>query len=467
MHGPLENPSSYEQQRMQHSARLLELAGPLLEQMDWSKERLETHRNEKLRFLIRHARARSPWHAKRLASLDADSLTVADLSRIPPMTKTDLMVHWDEIVTHPCLSLARCEDHLDRMREPAYLDNEFHVIASGGSSGRRGVFAYGWDEWAVFYFANARWLPRAMALRGIEMNADTGVAVVAAASPTHATSILTQTFAQSRMRAARFPVGQPLAEMVAGLNEFQPGILVAYASALDLLTVEAAAGRLDIQPAIVSTTAEPLLPEVAERIERTWGSAPLNSYGTSDVGIMGGGCGLAAGIHLSEDMLIVEPVDSKGHPAQPGQTSAKAYVTSLEQLTLPVIRYELTDELTLVDDPCPCGSSLRRIRDVQGRLDDAFRYASGVDIHAHVFRSPLSRQRNVVEYQVRQSEDGAEIDVVDKGPVDVAALESEIAKHLEEAGLTQASVTIHCVHSIPRVGVGKLKRFVSLPPADS
>src|SRR6266436_5075795 len=66
------------------------------------------------------------------------------------------------------------------------------------------------------------------------------------------------------------------------------------------------------------------------------------------------------------------PVSSRGHPVPPGERADKIYVTNLFNHTLPLIRYEITDEVTLLDEPCRCGSGHRLIADPQGRLDDTF-----------------------------------------------------------------------------------------------
>jgi phenylacetate-CoA ligase len=50
----------------------------------------------------------------------------------------------------------------------------------------------------------------------------------------------------------------------------------------------------------------------------------------------------------------------------------------------------LTDQVTVVEHPCPCGSAHRLLADVEARLDDDFRYPGGVVVHPHVFRSVLS-----------------------------------------------------------------------------
>ena len=99
---------------------------------------------------------RSPWHHERLAGVDVAALTADDLSGLPVMTKSDLMDNFDDIVTDRRLTLDVCERHVDALRGDTYLLDEFHVVASGGSSGQRGVFVYGWDAWATCYSSIAR-----------------------------------------------------------------------------------------------------------------------------------------------------------------------------------------------------------------------------------------------------------------------------------------------------------------------
>ena len=145
------------------------------------------------------------------------------------------------------------------------------------------------------------------------------------------------------------------------------------------------------------------------------------------------------GSHLSEDLLIVEPVDEDGQPVAPGERSAKVYLTNLFNRALPLIRYEITDEVTLLPEPCPCGSAHRCVADIQGRLDDRFVY-DGRRVHPHVFRSALGRHPGVVEYQVRQTADGARIAVRCGAPVRLEALGHEVADALAQLGLPRPVV---------------------------
>ena len=159
----------------------------------------------------------------------------------------------------------------------------------------------------------------------------------------------------------------------------------------------------------------------------------------------------------------MEPVDAAGRPVPPGTRSAKVLLTNLYNRAFPLIRYELTDEITLLDGGCPCGSAFRLVADVQGRLDDGFTYR-GVIVHPHVFRSPLSHHRHVVEYQVRQTPSGAEVLIRRDGPVDVDTLRAEIVDGLSRL-VESPEVTLVEVDVLPRQDTGKLKRFVPLAPA--
>ncbi len=130
---------------------------------------------------------------------------------------------------------------------------------------------------------------------------------------------------------------------------------------------------------------------------------------------------------------------------------------------MPLIRYEITDEFQIADGPCRCGSAYLKVADVHGRADDVFRYASGIRVHPLNFRSPLGKDPAIVEYQVRQTERGAEIAIVARATVNIDALRSTIAQRLTDLGLSAPEVIVRRVDRIERQGAGKLKRFIPLP----
>jgi phenylacetate-CoA ligase len=450
----------YKRLRERHTAHAIALAPALIERLDWSADRLADHRAARLRNLVRMAIERSPWHRKRLAELNTEVLDEPTLSALPVMTRDDLMAHFDEIVTDPLLRLNLAEGHLEALPTAGYLLDQYTVIASSGSTGRRGVFVYDWDGWAIYYLGLFRNLLRAVRSDPhLSRTHPVLLATVSASHPTHATAAYGRTFQGPHLSSRRLPVTMPVAQLVAGLNEAQPAFLHGYSSALHMLTREANAGRLRIRPKRIMAAAEPLLPEMRDALEATWGVRVGNWWGTSEGGGTGIPCDLAE-THLSEDLLIVEPVDEEGRAVPPGQCSAKLFITNLYNKTLPLIRYEVTDEVTILEEACPCGSAHRRIADIQGRLDDSFVY-QGVTVHPHVFRSRLGREREVIEYQVCQTERGAAVAIrCVGGPIDVQRLEADLINDLVLVGVREPDVKITTVDFLERAIGGKLKRFV-------
>jgi phenylacetate-coenzyme A ligase PaaK-like adenylate-forming protein len=377
------------------------------------------------------------------------------------MSKDDLMEHFDEIVTDPRLGRDVVEAHLATLTTDAYLLDTYHVCASGGSSGRRGAFVFDVDEWATAFLSYLRFSVKLAQQTGADTEPSV-MAVVAANKASHMTSAMGQTFTLPGRVAERFPATLALPRIVEGLNALQPQMLMGYASMIHQLAREAAAGRLRIAPKIVSSTSEPLLAETRAAVATVWGAPLFNGFGSTE-GLMGGSCSAARGIHLSDDLFVIEPVDERGNPVAPGVRAAKLYLTNLFNRTQPLIRYELTDEITVLDGVCPCGTTLLRIDDIQGRTDDAFAYPGGPSVHPFTFRSVLGRERNVVEYQVRQTPRGANVRVRCQGDVDTTRVARTIAEALVALGLAGAEVSVTPVDTLERQATGKLRRFVPLP----
>ncbi|MGH2557587.1 MAG: phenylacetate--CoA ligase family protein [Thermomicrobiales bacterium] len=455
--------ATYESRRQEHLGEMRRRVPAHLERLAWPAARLQAERDARLRDLIRIARERSSWHRERLGHLILDDFGADDLSRIPVMTKHDLMANFDQIVTDPRVTLNAIESHLVHLIADNYLFDRFHPVASGGSSGQRGVFVYDWESWADCYLSCLRYVIRLQGPASTQRPMRLGA--IAAEHATHMSSALPQTFSDPAVLAPiRIPITLPLPRIVARLNEANPDGLIAYASILPELAHEASSGRLRIAPRSIIAVSEPLLPEIRAVAEETWGVPVMNWWASSEAGGMGIACGRGRGMHLSDDLIIVEPVDAEGRPVPPGVRSDKIYLTNLYNPLLPLIRFEITDQITLIpgDDPCPCGSAHRRLEDVHGRLDDLFLYPGVGAVHPHLFRSRLGRERNIVEYQVRQTARGAAIAIRTHGEVDTSRLGAAIAADLSRLGLWDPAIAVDAVDHLERQATGKLKRFLPL-----
>jgi phenylacetate-coenzyme A ligase PaaK-like adenylate-forming protein len=459
----IEYAGGYEWDRQRHVRARDAQLGAEVEKMDWSLARLQALRDMRLRALVRHAKTHSPWHARRLRDVDPERLSGDDLSMIPPMTKADLMEHWDEIVTDRRLTLELATRHIADIAAhgPAYLLDEYQVVASGGSSGCRGVFVWDYAGWLAAQLATARhavWTCRHLGLENLEPGANVG-----AASPIHITVAMGETFAGPPASRHRFPVTLPLAEIVVGLNSLRPLQLFAYPSMLHRLALEARAGRLRIAPRLLICGAEPLPVETREMIEGLFGAPIIDAYGASESWVLAISAPGSPNLHLIEDVAVCEPVDQAGRAVPPGQASAALLVTNVVNRILPLIRYQLTDEVTFLAESNPGPWPGRRIAPVPGRRDHLFTYAEGVTVHPHVFRSALLQVPDVTDYQVRQTTRGAEIAVLARSDTALEGVRASLTAALWEMGLVDPVVSVTAVAHLPRkADTGKLVRFIPL-----
>jgi phenylacetate-CoA ligase len=100
-----------------------------------------------------------------------------------------------------------------------------------------------------------------------------------------------------------------------------------------------------------------------------------NKYGTSELGTVAAACGRSPGMHLFEDLFVVELL-RHGQPVPPGEVG-RVTVTDLINIAMPLIRYDVGDVGRLHTDPCPCGRKTARL-EVLGRTQEVLAAPSGL-----------------------------------------------------------------------------------------
>jgi phenylacetate-CoA ligase len=428
-----------------------------VERLRWGADRLAAHQRNKMQSLLHHALEHSPFHARRLGRIDPDRFELADLTTLPTMSKTEMMAAFDDVVTDRRLSLRLVEDHLERSTsEPRLLLDEYVCLASGGSSGVRGVFVQRLEEFAEFGAsimrpATARQMASGRSPEGAV------VAAVMAVSPVHASGFGVRTVT-GPVRFVSVPATLPVSEAVVRLNALQPSALMGYPSKLAQLAREQIAGRLAIAPRAVTSTSEQLTADAQATITAAFGVPVVDQFASTE-GLVGHSEPGGSVLTFATDMCIVELVDRQNQPVRHGAASARILVTNLHNLTQPLIRYELTDRF--VRYPALDDSGYLRA-EVGGRAEEVFRYGS-IEVHPIVIDTVMMKTPSITEYQVRQTYLGVEVDVVAHGPIEPAAVSAAIAHGLRRAGLVNATATVGVVEEIPsHPETGKTRRFVAL-----
>lgn len=139
-------------------------------------------------------------------------------------------------------------------------------------------------------------------------------------------------------------------------------------------------------------SSEVLTRDGRQRVEGAWGQGVVfEQYAATEGAGLAAECRQHRGLHLFEDLGIVEVVDEANQPVLPGTFGARVLLTVLWSRTQPLIRYELDDSLRLSPDLCPDGRLTRLIDAIQGRAEDTLHLprAGGatVAIHPNVFHN--------------------------------------------------------------------------------
>jgi phenylacetate-CoA ligase len=451
--------------RARHIQAVRAFTPEAIARLSWSRERIREEQVRGLRRIVAHAQRHSPFHAARLGQIDAEALQLEDLAALPSMTKDDVMEAWDEVVTDPELHLQDVATHLDALhsgeKTNAYLRDKYYAAATGGSSGKRGIFLWDWETFVVT--ANITYRFEAREDLREPPTGPRRTAVICAGSFVHGSRFLFPTMLDPARDVRVFPAGRSIAELVAGLNEYQPDRLVGYASIIQEICAQACDGRLKIRPRRISTNSEPLLDEARAMAREAWDLDIHDTWGSVEIGLAAAEGESFSGMTLAEDFLIFEAVDTANRPAANLARAERVLVTKLYGTVMPLIRYELTDALIIDTGPNPDAPGCRRIREVKGRSDAWFVYPGNIRIHPMTFRDVLGQDRHISEYQVQQTLKGARVLAIVHGHFSPTPLEEGLVQALAEAGLHGAQVNVQPVTELPRhPETNKLKRFLPL-----
>jgi phenylacetate-coenzyme A ligase PaaK-like adenylate-forming protein len=271
------------------------------------------------------------------------------------------------------------------------------------------------------------------------------------------------------------PVGRhPLPELVEALNAYQPQGLVGYPTLAGILAGEQLAGRLRIRPRFGLYGAEPLTPVIRRRIRQAWGFEPASIYAATEALAIGSSTPADECLEISEDVLVVEVVDQHDRPVPPGTPGARVLVTNLVDYAQPLIRYELSDVVTLADGSNPSGRPYRRIASIEGRRMDTLhlprRGGGEVALHPTGLSPAFASLPEVREYQVLHDHRGLHVRVVLAPGADPATperLRRALAAAVEAAGAVAPPVEVVEVDALEREPgpAAKLKLVKSTVPS--
>jgi phenylacetate-CoA ligase len=108
---------------------------------------------------------------------------------------------------------------------------------------------------------------------------------------------------------------------------------------------------------------------IVDEVAQVWGCPVFEHYGMTEMGLGGGvQCPAHDGYHLREADLFFEIIDpGTARPVPEGETGEVVF-TTLTRRAMPLIRYRTGDLARFIRVPCPCGTLLKRMDKIRGRL---------------------------------------------------------------------------------------------------
>ena len=468
--------------------RLLRRVRTLRARSHWSRPTLLAHQAAAIAATRAHA-----YRASALYRQHHEGRHDRPLHELPPVTKAELMTHFDAAVTDPAVRHADVAAHVaepGRAPDARYL-GRYQVCATAGTTGTLGLFPFDEAEWLWVLASYAR--AQDWAGERVSPLRRTRLAVVSSRSGLHQSARVGRSVESWWRPTLRLDAAQPIADQVAALSAWRPDHLVGYASALRALALaqrrngegsggepasadgradrpgdrlaHPATGLLQIHPRRVFSASEVLTPDTRRLLESVWGPIVYETYGATETGLLAAMCERRDGMHWCEDLVVPEIVDEGHRPVAPGAWGAHVLVTVLFSRTLPLIRYVLGDRVRAAVEPCACGRPFLRLAAIEGREEDvldlrdargARRLIPPVAVHAVLDGVPVAAWQ-----LVQTSPSALTLHVVPTaGTPPPDALARRLTAALEVHGVVDVVITAHVVPEVARTRAGKAPLIV-------
>ena len=323
-----------------------------------TQEDLRRYQLAALRETVAWARRHSSFYARHLASLPLDfPRTLEDLARLPFTTANDLAEN-----AHGFLCVA--QDQISRVVT-------FNTSGTTGSS-KRIFFTPHDQELTLEFFAH-----------GISTMAATGDRMLIALPGEREGSVGYQ-LARGIERAGILAIPHGLSadpqRTLARMEEEGAACIIGLPVQMLALAMRdcALASRVFRRLRSIVLCSDHAAKSLVRRLRQRTGAEIFEHYGMTEMGLGGGvDCAAHMGYHLREPDLFFEIVEPEtGEPLPEGEVGEIVF-TTLNRTGTPLIRYRTGDLSRFLPGMCGCGTILKRLERVQGRVDGSVRLTGG------------------------------------------------------------------------------------------
>lgn len=309
--------------------------------MKLSAEKMRSLQNGKLRKLLRFAWEHSAYYRAvfERAGITEEQLDTLPLSCFPTIDKQALLEHFDELVTVPDLkqeNLREFDAGEAADRKP--YQGKYHVVHSSGSTGKPGYFVYDGDAWSQMLLGIIRaalWGMSMPQILRLLMKRPRIVYIAATDGRYGGAMAVGDGIDGVGASQLYLDIKTPITEWISQLKEFRPNIVIGYPSAIKILAQLMENGEVSLEAERVISCGEPLGASLRTYLEKIFRTQIINFYGSSESLALGVEINPKDGMLLFDDMNVIEV------------ENGVMYLTCLYNYAQPLIRYRLSDRLTL------------------------------------------------------------------------------------------------------------------------
>lgn len=425
--------------------------------------------DKKLRKLLHAAWDNSAYYRKTFeqAGITEEQLERLPLSCFPTIDKQLLLAHFEELVTEPGLtqeSIREFDQQQAVDRKP--YQGRYHIVHSSGSTGKPGYFLYDEDAWGKMLLGIIR-----AALWGMSMSKilklllrRPRIVYIAAVGGRYGGAMAVGDGIDGvGAKQLYLDINTPLDQWIDKLQEFEPNIVIGYPSAIKIMAELVEQGRVRTKVERVISCGEPLGASLRNYLETIFQTVIVNFYGASESLALGVETDPQEGMLLFDDLNIIEI------------EQGEMYLTCLYNYAQPLIRYHLTDNLTLRQATERDAYPFTRAIGLLGRDEDLLWFEDGNGNQE--FIHPLAIEGICIEglkdYQFRQiTKDTFEMYAQTANGVSREWIHKEILKMmhtiLEEKNLAYVQFYINFVDEIlPDAKTGKKPLIIQSEKGDA
>jgi len=392
--------------------------------------------NQRFLEFYNYVKQNSSYYGKRFQELnDSEIKSIQDISKLPIFSKEDIRANFKELIT--------------------VAKKNAYVSKTGGTTGKSLEIFYTWDDFqeriAILDYFRERF--------GYKYGKKTawfsGKNLLTERDRKRSRYWKTDYINNIRYYSTFDINPTSYKYYIDNINAYQPEFIVAFPSSIHDLARLAMNNNypLKCKPKVVFPTAEALVEDEVELMEKYFGCKLRDQYASSEGAPFITECDKGK-LHYELLSGVIEVLDEDGLPAQEGEMIVTAFGTK----GTPLIRYRIGDRLKFDDKTCSCGRNTPVVEKIIGRINDYIYSNETGKINLGNLSNCVKYVHGVIKFQAIQDSlteitFNLQVDKEEYKKKDEQMFMQELRNRLGE----KISLNINYVENIPREKSGKFQ----------